>query len=282
MSISYMQMHDFWFQTPLLAIFWQYTSSQLYHVFLFPLPSITWPSSALYPLLRDRRIFFHFVIRCPLTIRIILIGTVLTRALYFSPAPLPFRLPSLFPQCSLYRLLLLPLLPFLFFSHLSDQRTLRPDFVPIPVKGEGNWYYHHLQQPQQRSRPIWTKSLIQSRPSKRECAAHERSHNGVSCHGACGVDAVAVNEIVRCIDEHRTISEAKRYACCDGDDGIDRRRIACPGEPQFSDRNAWSWLAWFCRKVACERIEENLQTAAMHTMLIMDSGGTSPVSGSGL
>ncbi len=76
---------------------------------------------------------------------------------------------------------------------------------------------------------------IHGGPGERQGAPDERAHDRVARHGAGGVDAVAVGEVVAGVDEDGGVAGAERDAGQDGPDPVPRRGHARPREPELAD-----------------------------------------------
>jgi len=70
---------------------------------------------------------------------------------------------------------------------------------------------------------------------KRQSATDQGADNRVSSHGAGGVNAVAVREVVAGVDEDGRVARAEGDAGKDGPDPVPGNGHARPGEPELAD-----------------------------------------------
>lgn len=94
------------------------------------------------------------------------------------------------PLCPLRLPRPLPVLPLLFLAHPTDHGATRPNAFTIPPEHERDRHEHHLQQSQQRTRPLGRQRRVHGRSCERQRRAEQGPHHGVSCE--CRRSEVAV------------------------------------------------------------------------------------------
>lgn len=134
------------------------------------------------------------------------------------------------------RLLPLPLQARLISLHATDQRTLPANARSILIKHDRNRDDGDLHQAQQRAGPMRSQFGIHGWSGKRQSATDQGADNRVPRHGAGGVDAVAVCEVVVRVDEDGRVARAEGDAGQDRPDPVPADGHARPGEPKLADR----------------------------------------------
>ena len=133
------------------------------------------------------------------------------------------------------RPLSLPFQPRLISLHATDQCAPPPNSGPVLIKHDRNRNDSHLDQTQQRAGPMRSQLRIHGRPSKRQRPADERPHDRVSRHGASGVDAVAVGQVIVRVDEDGGVAGAEGDASENRPDPVPGDGHARPSEPELAD-----------------------------------------------
>lgn len=131
----------------------------------------------------------------------------------------------------------LPLQPHLIHLHAHNQRALPADLISVLVENKRDRDDGHFEQSQQRPRPVGPDPRVHIRAHQGQHTAQDTPNDRVTRHGRRGVHPVTLREVVGRIYEDARVAGAEEDACKDGDDPVDGRRGAGPGEPELAGWN---------------------------------------------